>query len=229
MKHKEPSVSVIAIDGPVASGKTSVGRRLAQALNFRFLDTGVLYRAVTLAAHTHGLNLQDATALADLARTLKVSVQIDTQDRDAILIDGVDVTAALRSSAVEQQVSLVSSHSKLRLALIDRQREFADSGKVVMVGRDIGTTILPNADLKVFLRASPEERARRRTRELSSEGKGVSHSHEQVLRDLHQRDSQDKKRVASPLLQPNDAYVIDTEKIGVDGIVNQILKLCEEG
>ena len=110
MKDKVPSVSVITIDGPVASGKTSVGRRVAQALNFRFLDTGVLYRAVALAAHAHGLDIHDASVLVELAHALKVNVQADTQNRDVILIDGVDVTDALRSSVVEQSVALVSSY-----------------------------------------------------------------------------------------------------------------------
>lgn len=227
MKDKLLRISVIAIDGPVASGKTSVGRRVAQALNFRFLDTGVLYRAVTLAAHTRGLNIEDVSMLAELARTLKVNVQADTQDRDVVLLDGIDVTNALRDSVVEQSVSLVSSYPQLRLALIDRQREFAAPGKVVMVGRDIGTTILPHADLKIFLTASPEERARRRAREISSEG--LLRSHEQVLQEIHQRDNRDSGRSASPLIQPRDAYSIDTERVGLDGIVRQVLTLCGEG
>jgi len=227
VKDKVPSVSVITIDGPVASGKTSVGRRVAQALNFRFLDTGVLYRAVALAAHAHGLDIHDASVLVELAHALKVNVQADTQNRDVILIDGVDVTDALRSSVVEQSVALVSSYPELRLELIDRQREFAAPGKVVMVGRDIGTTILPHADLKIFLQASPGERARRRVQDFSSNG--LSHTREQVLQDLHQRDSQDSGRSTSPLLQPDDAYAIDTEEIGLDEVVRQILKLCGEG
>ena len=227
MKDKLLRISVIAIDGPVASGKTSVGRRVAQALNFRFLDTGVLYRAVTLAAHTRGLNIKDVSMLTELARTLKVNVRADTQDRDVILLDGIDVADALRSSVVEQSVSLVSSYPELRLALIDRQREFADPGKVVMVGRDIGTTILPHADLKIFLTASPEERARRRAQELSSGG--LLRPHEQVLQEIHQRDNRDSGRSVSPLIQPSDAYSIDTERIGLDGIVRQVLNLCGEG
>ena len=221
-----PPSSVIAIDGPVAAGKTSVGRRLAQVLGYRFLDTGVLYRAVTLVASQRQLDLQDEATLAALTRSLDITIQSNGVAGEAVLVDGHDVTDQLRDAAIDQNVSLVSSHPQVRRALMDKQRQFAQGGRIVMAGRDIGTVILPDADLKGFLLASPEERARRRTQELAEHG--TPRPLRLVRQGLTQRDAQDSQRATSPLRQAENAHPLNTDDTDIEGVVQRILALCQE-
>src|SRR3990172_6010875 len=184
---------VIALDGPAAAGKSTVGRRLAASLGYPFLDTGSMYRAVTWAALQHGVDLGDDDALGDLASSLRIDVQrARGEDSARILVDGGDVTDHLRSPEVEAAVSLVSRVAGVREALVRAQRELAGRRPVVMAGRDIGTVVLPDADLKVYLDASVEERARRRYEELSALRQEVTP--ESVLDDLRRRDRIDSRR-----------------------------------
>jgi len=217
--------SRIAVDGSAASGKSTVGRRLAQRLGYVFLDTGVMYRAVTLAALERGLDLEDAKALSELARSLAIDVSLGQGDGSAtrITTDGEDVTDRLRSPQVEDAVSIVSRVAGVREALVALQREIAERQPIVMAGRDIGTVVLPAADLKIYLDASPEERARRRYADFQATGHEVSE--EIVLEDLRRRDRIDSEREVSPLRPADDAVVIQTDGLTLDEVMARVMSL----
>jgi len=217
---------VIALDGPAAAGKSTVGRRLAASLGYPFLDTGSMYRAVTWAALQHGVDLGDDDALGDLASSLRIDVQrARGEDSARILVDGGDVTDHLRSPEVEAAVSLVSRVAGVREALVRAQRELAGRRPVVMAGRDIGTVVLPDADLKVYLDASLDERSRRRHEEMAPLGREASP--ESVLEDLRRRDRIDSRRAVSPLRPAEDAIIIDTDGLSLDEVVERVLALVE--
>lgn len=219
-----PLPRVIAIDGPVAAGKTAVGQGLSERLGYRFLDTGSLYRAVTRAALDRGVGLRDEGALATLAAGIRIQL-CDTYGQQ-VLVDGRDVTARLRSPEVEQGVSLVARIPGVRAALLETQRTLARQGAIVMVGRDIGTQVVPRADLKVFLAAPVEERAARRHRELLE--KGSDATLEQVRHDLERRDGIDSRRKVAPLRAAPDAVVVDTEGLGVEGVIDRIARMVDQ-
>ena len=214
----------IAIDGPVASGKTVVGRLIAQSLGCRFLDTGIMYRAVTLVALNRGVELGDDEALEGLATSLEMRL-VPGEAGDRLLVDGEDVTDFLREPEVDRGVSQVSAVSGVRSALVEQQRVIAREGSIVMLGRDIGTVVLPKADVKVFLTASVEVRARRRYRELQENGSDISY--DQVASDLERRDRIDSERAASPLRPADDATQIDTDNLDVEEIARRILATVE--
>lgn len=210
----------IAIDGPVGAGKTVVGRLLAGQLGYRFLDTGLMYRAVTLAALERGTDFDSDQALTALADGLAFDMKTNGNEVGRLLMDGVDVTDRLRSLEVEARVSRVAAVAGVRTALVRAQREMAEDGGIVMVGRDIGTVVLTDADLKVFLDASPETRARRRT----SETEGAEY--ESVLESLVRRDALDSERAVSPLRPAENAEIIATDDLTIEGVVDQIISLC---
>jgi cytidylate kinase len=218
--------STITIDGTAASGKSTVGALLAETLNYLYFDTGVMYRAVTWAVLDRGLdvhNLADASALAE---TLIIDVQTGGPDdgrQYTVLADGQDITWAIRSPQVEQYVSLVSSYPRVRAALTDQQRRIAANGRVVMVGRDIGTVVLPNADLKIFLRASAEERARRRTKDSQTQGQPTSY--QEILAAIKERDKQDIEKPISPLVPAKDAVIVDTDGLSIADVVARLKQL----
>ncbi len=216
---------VIAIDGPVAAGKTSVGCLLARRLRYHFVDTGLMYRAVTWLALQRKANLDDASALADLARHAGIELKPAPRRAggSAVMVDGRDITARLRTQRVERAVSIVSRVRGVRSALVRMQRRLARDGGVVMVGRDIGTVVLPHADVKVYLLASPEERARRRCQEMRQTGHGASYAI--ILKDIRRRDRLDSERVVSPLRQAADARVIDTDGLTLEQVVDEIFAL----
>ncbi len=217
----------IAVDGSAASGKSTIGRRLAQRLGYAFLDTGVMYRAVTHAALERGLDLRDAAAIGELAQTLPIDVSLDCDGSGTrIAIDGSDVTPHLRSQPVEDAVSLISRIAGVRDALVSRQREIAEQQPIVMAGRDIGTVVLPHADLKVYLDASIEERARRRYSDFLAVGHEVSQ--EIVLEDIRRRDRIDSEREMSPLRPADDAVIIDTDGLSLDDVMAQVIGLVED-
>lgn len=223
-----PFPRVIAIDGPSAAGKSTVGALLAQRLGYPFLDTGAMYRAVTWVALHHGVDLGDEMALAELARSLRMAVTPPppgSREPSTIFVDGEDVTANLRRPEVEAAVSLVSRIPEVRRAMVKLQRKLAGKQAVVMAGRDIGTVVLPTADLKVYLDASLQERARRRHQEL--EALGMELTEEEVLRDLQRRDTIDSRRSTSPLRPANDAIIIATDGLTLEGVVERVLKLAE--
>lgn len=218
-----PLPTSIAIDGPVASGKTAVGGLVARRLGYRFLDTGAMYRAVTRAALERGTNLADEDALTRLASSLKMHL-IAGGAGDRLIVDGEDVTDHLRDARVERAVSPVARVSGVRSALVRQQQAIAGESPIVMVGRDIGTVVLPNAKLKVFLRASVEVRARRRYLELKS--KGEAPDYRQVAEDLMRRDKIDSERADSPLRPAEDAFQLDTDHMGVEQVVEKILSIA---
>ncbi len=215
---------VIAIDGPAAAGKTTVARAVAEELGAILLDTGVLYRALTLKALRSNANLGDGDALAGLARQHHIDIVPLSRDDGRlydVLLDGDDVTWEIRTSAVDANVSIVAAHSPVRNALLPVQRRIAASrGAIVMVGRDIGTTVVPNAGTKIFLNASAEERARRRQHELQE--RGVEAEIGQLTDDLRRRDELDRSRATSPLRPADDAIIIDTDGQSIDMVVELV-------
>lgn len=224
-----PKPSVIAIDGPAASGKSTIGWLLAQRLGYAYFDTGALYRAITWAALARGLKLANEEAIGKLAKEICIDLErprvVDGR-LYTVCLDGDDITWRIRQTEVEANVSLVSTYKGVREALLGTQRCIGGRGKVVMVGRDIGTVILPNADLKVYLEASLEERARRRYLEVQ-EGGGEEISYEEILQEMRHRDELDISRDVAPLEVAPDAIVIDTEGISVEEVLAKIERLLE--
>jgi len=212
-------VNVIALDGPVASGKTVVGRELARRLAFRYLDTGVMYRAITWLALRCATPMTDEEGLGNLAD--RHPIQLGSREDDQVWVGKHQVGPELRDARVERQVSLVAQVPQVRRALVQQQRSLAKEGYIVMVGRDIGTVVLPDADLKVFLSASPEKRACRRWRDLVDQGQDVDF--QQVFRETRERDEIDSNRADSPLRPAGDALTLDTGQLTVDQVVEQIL------
>ncbi|NLT41380.1 MAG: (d)CMP kinase [Anaerolineae bacterium] len=213
----------IAIDGPAGSGKTTIGAELARRLGYAFLDTGMVYRATTLAAVRCGVSVHDEAALVALIGRVQIAVSppaVDDGRVTTITLDGEDVTWALRERVVDDNVSPVSAHPLVRDRLLGVQRSVASQGPVVMVGRDIGTVILPGADLKVYLDASVEERARRRQAELQA--RGVASNYDEVLDNLRQRDAMDSGRSVAPLAQAPDAHYVDSTSLSVDSVLQHI-------
>lgn len=210
---------VIALDGPGSSGKSSVGAAVAERLGFRFCDTGLLYRALTFAAQRGGIPESDAAGLVALVGS--VHLELDAAGRyGTVTLDGVDVTADVQVPEVDAAVSAFASVAALRMALLERQREIAAAGGVVMAGRDIGTVVLPDADVKIYLDASVEERARRRTgeRELAADGPEAA----EILAQLQTRDERDESRAVAPLRKAPDAVVIRTDGLALEESVDRV-------
>ncbi len=223
---------VIAVDGPAGSGKSTLGRRLAALLGLRYLDTGALYRALTLAALRRGIAPDDAAALAALARSIDISITpepLESPFDSRVWLDGEDVTAAIRSPEVDRYVSAVSAHRAVREALVPAQRRAAlEPPGAVVVGRDIGTVVLPDADVKLYVDASVEERARRRWRERvqRAEMAGTPPPRfEELLAELSQRDRLDSTREVGPLRPASDAIRLDTTGLSIDEMVARALEL----
>jgi cytidylate kinase len=216
--------NVIAIDGPVAAGKTTIGGKVARRLGYRFLDTGTMYRAITWLALRRGLDLEDGEALGQLASETSMALpDHGAASGTTLLVNGTPLGSELRRAEVEQAVSVVSRHPQVRRALVERQREIAAQGRVVIAGRDIGTVVLPDAPLKVYLDAVPRERAQRRRRELAQQGNAVPL--EAVLEGLLRRDRLDSERAVSPLRPAADAHIVDTQGLTPDEVVERVLQL----
>ena len=210
-------MTVVAIDGPAGAGKSSVGRAVARALGYSYLDTGALYRAVAVAALERGIDPNDNDALARLAAAL----DIETEE-DRVRIDGRDVTEQLRDANVNSTVSIVSAHEGVRRALLRRQQELAEQGRIVIEGRDIGVTVAPKADVKIFLTASLHERAQRRALEM-----GIGYDDSSVVdveQELAARDAADGARAASPLVRASDAVLIDSTDLTFDEVVRKVIE-----
>lgn len=220
---------VIAIDGPAAAGKSTVARELADTLGILLFDTGALYRAVTLAALRSNTDLADEEALASLARDRTIELRPATVEDGRlvdVLLDGEDVTWAIRAPEIDANVSRVSAYPAVRTALLDMQRKIADGRQVVMVGRDIGTVVTPEAGTKIYLDASVEERARRRYHDMRNQGEDLDYV--SVLDDLRERDYKDATRATAPLRAADDAIRIKTDGLSVDEVVLQIERIVRE-
>lgn len=217
--------SIITIDGPAGSGKSTLGERLAQHLGYLYFDTGIMYRAVTLAALQQGANLHDEQLLTQMAQEMHIVVIPPTQNdgrQYTVLIDDHDVTWAIRTPQVDQNVSLISSYPGVRHALIPQQRVIARQGHVVMVGRDIGTVVMPDAPLKIYLNASLEVRAQRRIADSHAQGHHVSL--EQVQANIARRDALDEH-----VLQPAaDAHILYTDTLSIEDEIKWVMALFDD-
>lgn len=213
----------IAVDGPAGAGKSTVARLVAEELDFKYIDTGAMYRALTWKVLQQGLPVDDWRQIKEIAVSLDLKLET-TPYGTHVHIDGEDVTEAIRSPRVTAHVSAVASLAAVRDVLVRKQQQMAAAGGVVMDGRDIGTNVLPDAKVKVFLTASIEERARRRFYEMRE--KGIEANLKQLERDIAHRDELDSKRSASPLKKASDAVVIDTTELSISQVVDQILALA---
>lgn len=209
---------IITIDGPAGSGKSTLARDLARCLNWIYLDTGALYRAMALTAARRGVDPHDQTAAEELARSIDLTAE-PRSEGTAIMVDGEDVTPLLRSPEVSRDASIISAWPGVRAALLGLQRSLGDKGEVVAEGRDMGTVVFPNAGLKFFLYAAPEARAQRRHREMVVSTPEIGP--DEVLRDIMARDQADRDRPVSPLKVPDDALTIDSTNLAPD----QVLKV----
>lgn len=212
---------VVAIDGPVASGKSSVGRAAARIVGLRFLDTGIMYRAVTWLALHRGIAATDAGAVAELAARCRMELAEDDDNATTILVDGKPLRDELVAAEVDSNVSAVSAVSAVRVELVKQQRAIARSGGMVMAGRDIGSVVLPEADLKLYIDAAPTERARRRHAQIILADPEVPY--DQVLADTLRRDRMDMERADSPLVAAADAVVIRTDDMDFDQTVSAVV------
>lgn len=220
---------VIAIDGPAAAGKSTVARELADELGILLFDTGSLYRAVTYAAMRRDVDLSDGEALARIASSSNIELRpasVEDGRLADVLLDGHDVTWDLRSADIDANVSRVAAYPAVRTALLDVQRQIADGNKVVMVGRDIGTVVTPEAGTKIYLDATVEERARRRYHDVRKLGEDLDYA--SVLDDLRERDYKDSTRATAPLKAADDAIRIKTDGLSVDEIVLHIERIVRE-
>lgn len=221
--------NIIAIDGPAASGKTTLGKALADELGYLFFDTGIMYRVITWAALSKGIAIEDQDAITRLAETvdidLRAASQPDGRSSD-VLIDGQDVTWEIRRPEVEAHVSAVSAYPGVRKALSAQQRRIGLRGRVVMVGRDIGTVVLPEAELKIYLDASAEERARRRYQEIIDRGEPADYK--QILAGVRKRDRIDSTRAVAPLRPAREATILNSDGLDADQVLARVLRLVRQ-
>jgi cytidylate kinase len=216
-----PRALIIAIDGPSGAGKGTVARTVADRLHYRYLDTGAMYRAVAWKACQDGVNLTDGEAVAAIAR--RAAFALD----DRVVIDGDDVTAAIRTPEIDDAAATVARHPTVRAVLVERQRGYGHEGGIVMEGRDIGTVVFPNADVKVYLDAAPAERARRRAEDRAHAAGRVTPGVDRIAQALEARDQADRTRPISPLACAADAMYLDTTGMSVDDVVRSVLAIVE--
>jgi cytidylate kinase len=214
-----PFPGIVALDGPSGTGKSTVARRLASRLGARYLDTGAMYRAATVAALRAGVDLSDGVAVTKVVEAAKIEISTDPENV-SITLDGEPVDEAIRTAETTAAVSAVSAVPAVRALLVDAQRELIGDGGIVVEGRDIGSVVWPSARPKVYLTASPEARARRRAGELGSDVSAVA-------ADIARRDQLDSSRAASPLVQSGDAIEVDTTELGIDEVVARLVELTD--
>ncbi len=215
----------IAIDGPAAAGKSTVAKIIARRLTYIYIDTGAMYRALTYKALKNGIDPNNEAALFDLLMSTDIKLQNSEKGQD-VLIDGVIVSDEIRTPNVTQNVSAVSQHKLVREEMVRRQQLLSEQGGVVMDGRDIGTQVMPNAEVKIFMLASVDERAKRRHEENIA--KGFDSDIEQLKQDIAARDKFDSEREVSPLKKAADAIELDTTSLSIDEVVDAIMKIAEE-
>ena len=216
----------IAIDGPAGAGKSTIARRLAKELGFYYVDTGAIYRTVAYFMDLLGISPKDADGVERYIDELTISIEYDEEGVQHMIMNGMDVSDDIRTQDISQKASLVSAHSVVRDVLLDMQRDVAKKHNVIMDGRDIGTVVLPKANVKIFLTADPEVRAKRRYDELI--GKGQKADLPQILKEIQQRDYQDTNRPIAPLKQAKDAVLVDTSALDIDGVVAAIKSIVKE-
>ena len=215
---------VVAIDGPAGAGKSTIAKLVAEKLGYAYIDTGAMYRSVALKFLQTGKEFDEAF-ISQLAQTMIIEFMPEASV-NRVFVDGVEVTDAIRSAEVTANVSRVAAIGDVREAMVAQQRRMGESGGVLMDGRDIGTVVFPNAQLKIFLTASVEERALRRYKELVAKGQDVDLA--QLKKDIASRDKQDSERAISPLRQAEDALLLDTSDMNIDQVTAKILQLVEE-
>ena len=220
---------ILAIDGPAGAGKSTVSKMVAQQLGFTCLDTGAMYRAVAWRAVADGVALDDAQALGRIAREVPISFDYEPGNLSptAVYIGGNDVTLAIRTAEIDKAVSPVSAEPLVRKALVSQQQRIGASGNYVVEGRDIGTVVFPDAQLKIYLFASAEERARRRVAQNAERGVGLT-DYDAVLADIIRRDDYDSSRASSPLKPAEDAVMLDSTKLSIEEVVEKICDLARE-
>ena len=216
----------IAIDGPGGAGKSSLAKAVAKKLSILHVDTGAIYRTIGYAAFARGLNAKDESQIAPLLKTIRIDMAFDEAGRQKMLLDGKDVSREIRLPEISMYASNVSALPCVRAYLLEMQRDIARKRSVIMDGRDIGTVVLPDADLRIYLTASAEERARRRCLELSE--RGTPEPYEAVLREINERDEQDMHRAIAPLREAADAVRLDTSALNFDESEQALLKLIQE-
>lgn len=218
--------NVIAIDGPAGAGKSTVAKEVARRLEYIYIDTGAMYRALALKALQMKINMADETAITELAKNTDISIAHADDKSQLIFVDGHDVTIDIRSPIVSANVSLVAKVPGVRNEMVSLQRQLASLGRVVMDGRDIGTNVMPKAQFKFFITASVEERARRRYVEMCNQGYDVDFA--KLKSDISSRDQMDQQRATAPLIQAKDAILIDTSEMTIVQVVEQIINLVKQ-
>ena len=216
----------IAIDGPAGAGKSTIARRLAKELGYYYVDTGAIYRTVAYFLDLWGISPKDLDGITLYLDELTIGIEYDAEGLQHMIMNGMDVTADIRTQEIGQKASLVSAHAIVRDLLLDMQREVARKHNVIMDGRDIGTVVLPKATVKIFLTASPEVRAKRRTNELAAKGQKADYA--QILKEIQQRDYQDTHREIAPLKMARDSIKVDTSEMTVDEVVAAIREIVRE-
>lgn len=216
----------IAIDGPAGAGKSSLSKEVAKELSFIYVDTGALYRTIGLAAARKGLKQEDTKQIVSMLNDIEVKLAFNDEGTQIVLLNGEDVSAYIRTPEASMFASTVSAIPEVRAFLLDLQRNMADNDNVIMDGRDIGTVVLPNAKIKIFLTASPEKRAMRRYKENVE--KGINSTYDEVLKDVNQRDYQDSHRAIAPLKPAEDSVIVDTSEYDFAGSKELLLKVIKE-
>ena len=216
----------VAIDGPAGAGKSTIARRLAAELGYRYVDTGAIYRTVAYFMDLWGVSPKDVDGVNRYIDELTIGIEYDEDGLQHMIMNGMDVTEDIRTQEISQKASLISAHACVREMLLDMQRDLAKAYDVVMDGRDIGTVVLPKATVKIFLTASAEVRAKRRCDELLA--KGQKAKYETVLKEIQQRDFQDTHREIAPLKMSRDSIKVDTSEMGIDEVVASILRIVGE-
>lgn len=216
----------VAIDGPAGAGKSTIAKRLAKELGYMYVDTGAIYRTVAYFLDLWGVSPKDIDGINRYIDELNVGIEYDEDGVQHMIMNGLDVTEDIRTPDISQKASVIAAHAIVREMLLDMQRDVAKQYNVIMDGRDIGSVVLPKATVKIFLTASPEVRAKRRTEELLAKGQKVNY--EKILKDIQQRDYQDTHREIAPLKMCRDSVKVDTSELDIDGVVAAIREIIQK-